>query len=82
MSDGCYELNPIFPVVNVGSRNKPVYWPVELCHVEPGQLARAMTKPQDVTDKTRSSIQQTLQVLASDESLKCRLVSGELVKSL
>ncbi|KAJ5781155.1 hypothetical protein N7457_006315 [Penicillium paradoxum] len=34
-------LNPNFPVVNVGTRDRPVYLPVEVCEVEPGQPAKS-----------------------------------------
>ncbi|PYH42413.1 putative RNA interference and gene silencing protein (Qde2) [Aspergillus saccharolyticus JOP 1030-1] len=38
-------LNPDMPVVNVGSVAKPVYLPVEVCMVEPGQQAKSKLSP-------------------------------------
>ncbi|CAG8095439.1 unnamed protein product [Penicillium salamii] len=35
------KLNPNLPVVNVGSRDRPVYLPCEVCEVEPGQPAKS-----------------------------------------
>ena len=34
-------LDQNLPVVNVGSRDKPVYLPCEVCEVEPGQPAKS-----------------------------------------
>jgi hypothetical protein len=34
-------LNANLPVVNVGSRDRPVYLPVEVCDVEAGQPAKS-----------------------------------------
>lgn len=32
-------VDPALPVLNVGSRDKPVYLPMEVCEPEPGQRA-------------------------------------------
>ena len=34
-------LNPDLPVINVGSRERPVYVPCEVCDIEPGQPAKS-----------------------------------------
>lgn len=38
-------LDPGMPVVNVGNRENPVYLPVEVCEVEPGQPATTKLSP-------------------------------------
>lgn len=38
-------MNPDFPVVNVGTRDKPVYLPVEVCEVKAGQPVKNKLSP-------------------------------------
>ncbi|CAI7623765.1 unnamed protein product [Penicillium palitans] len=38
-------VNPDLPVVNVGTRDKPVYLPVEVCEVEAGQSVKNKLSP-------------------------------------
>lgn len=38
-------MNPDLPVVNVGTRDKPVYLPVEVCEVEAGQSVKNKLSP-------------------------------------
>lgn len=38
-------LDPNMPVVNVGTRERPVYLPVEACEVEPGQPVGTKLSP-------------------------------------
>ncbi|KAJ5471191.1 hypothetical protein N7530_008548 [Penicillium desertorum] len=38
-------VNPNLPVVNVGTRDKPVYLPVEVCEVEAGQPVKSKLSP-------------------------------------
>lgn len=37
--------DPKMPVVNIGSKEKPVYLPVEVCQVEPGQPVGSKLSP-------------------------------------
>jgi hypothetical protein len=39
------KTNPSLPVINVGSREKPSYLPVEVCVVIPGQPANTKLSP-------------------------------------
>ncbi|KAI0539100.1 ribonuclease H-like domain-containing protein [Xylaria digitata] len=47
-----YDVNPKYPVVNVGSEAKPVYMPAELVEIIDGQPLRRKTTP----DETRGMI--------------------------
>lgn len=39
------KANLSYPVINVGSRNKPSYLPVDVCTVEAGQPAKSKLNP-------------------------------------
>lgn len=75
---GC-DLDPKFPLLNVGSVDKPVYWPIELCHVEPGQFTRRIAKPKILSTGTRSVIEKALEALALTELPDSTLVSQLVV---
>ncbi|KAG9231095.1 QDE2 protein [Amylocarpus encephaloides] len=47
-----FTLNPAFPVVNVGNREKPNYLPAEVCVVVPGQMIKRRLSP----DQTQEMI--------------------------
>ena len=49
-------LNPKNPVVNVGSRDRPVYVPVEVCEVEPGQPAKSKLSGDQTASMLRFSV--------------------------
>ncbi|KAI6355982.1 hypothetical protein MCOR25_008028 [Pyricularia grisea] len=38
-------LNPRLPVINVGNRERPTYFPIDICNVFPGQVAREKLTP-------------------------------------
>jgi hypothetical protein len=49
-------LNTNFPVVNVGSRDRPVYLPVEVCEVEPGQVAKSKLSGDQTANMLRFAV--------------------------
>ena len=44
---------PVGPVVNVGSKNEPVYLPPEICYVHGGQPARTILSPAQTAEMIR-----------------------------
>ncbi|KAI1380391.1 Piwi-domain-containing protein [Hypoxylon crocopeplum] len=45
-----YQVNPTYPLVNVGSKAKPVYMPAELLEVIPGQPLTRKTTPDETAE--------------------------------
>ncbi|RAL03580.1 putative RNA interference and gene silencing protein (Qde2) [Aspergillus ibericus CBS 121593] len=45
------------PVVNVGTKEKPSYLPVEVCHVEPGQQANTKLSPEQTKSMLEFAVQ-------------------------
>lgn len=43
-------VDPVRPVVNVGTREKPVYLPVEVCEVEAGQPVKSKLSSQQTAN--------------------------------
>ncbi|KAJ5155641.1 RNA interference and gene silencing protein (Qde2) [Penicillium capsulatum] len=70
---GC-DIDATFPVVNVGSRNKPLYWPVDLCNVEPAQRAQgvALKNPRG---GTLSALKDALDALGAQQAFDAVFVS-------
>ena len=50
------ELDPEMPVVNAGAREKPVYLPVEVCQVEPGQPVGSKLSPNQTSNMLKFAV--------------------------
>ncbi|KAL4872284.1 hypothetical protein BDV12DRAFT_162657 [Aspergillus spectabilis] len=50
------QVDPSMPVVNVGTRDKPSYLPVEACRVEPGQPAKAKLTPNQTREMMKFAV--------------------------
>lgn len=87
-------LNANLPVVNVGSRDRPVYLPVEVCEVEPGQPAKSKLSGDQTASMLRfavmgrkpgqnaqSIVTKGVGVLGLGEPLNATLVSIPLLQS-
>ncbi|EDN10395.1 hypothetical protein HCAG_06198 [Histoplasma mississippiense (nom. inval.)] len=55
------ELNNAFPVVNVGSKEKPSYLPAEVCQVLPGQPANAKLSPNQTQNMIRFAVRRPVE---------------------
>ncbi|KAL2371462.1 hypothetical protein RJ035_001965 [Blastomyces gilchristii] len=67
------ELNNALPVVNVGSKEEPIYLPAEVCHVLPGQPANAKISPQQTQNMIRFAVRRPV------ENAKSIVVNGTQV---
>ena len=54
-------MNPDFPVVNVGNRDKPVYLPVEVCEVEAGQPVKNKLSPRQTQNMLNFAVKGVVQ---------------------
>lgn len=88
-------LNATLPVVNVGSRDRPVYLPVEVCEVEPGQPAKSKLSGDQTSSMLRfavmgrkpgqnaqSIVTKGVGVLGLGEPLNATLVSTPSIQKL
>ncbi|TLS21360.1 uncharacterized protein PpBr36_10228 [Pyricularia pennisetigena] len=50
-------LDPSFPVINVGNREKPTYLPVDVCEVYAGQVAREKLTPAQMEEMVEFAAQ-------------------------
>lgn len=50
------DVDPDLPVVNVGTRDKPVYLPADVCEVEAGQPVKNKLSPQQTQNMLRFAV--------------------------